>query len=190
MKHPYFDSLAYSGLQPFKDRWLEKIETHRSGNRLNDIFDEFVARYIVFEAAVSVLKSKDIKYKFNRDYCTNKASAFLSDKANLLVTELSDDACRLGNVIENEHLSIVSSSGKDPKLLKMWGTAKNSEKLKALLETIYYMRCNLFHGSKEYNHCQESLLDAANACLKIITQALLEQLDAEFERLYMSSKQN
>mgnify|MGYP001777621673 CR=1 FL=1 len=188
MKHPYFDSLAYSGLQPFKDRWLEKIETHRSGNRLNDVFDEFVARYIVFEAAVSVLKSKDIKYKFNRDYCTNKASAFLSDKANLLVTELNDNACRLGDVIKEEHLSVVSFDGKDPELQNTWKTAKNSEKLKALLETLYYMRCNLFHGSKEFNHCQEPLLEAANACLKIITQALLEQLDAEFERRYMSGK--
>lgn len=188
MKHFYFDSLAYSGLQPFKYRWLEKIETHRSSNRLNDVFDEFVARYIVFSAAVGVLKPERDKHKLDKEYCTNKVSAFISDKADWLVNELSDDACRLGNVIENEHLSIVSSSGKDPKLLNKWGTAKNSVKLKALLETIYYMRCNLFHGSKEFNHCQEPLLEAANACLKIITQAFIEQLDTEFERRYMSGR--
>lgn len=194
MKKIFFDSFAYWALQPFKYRWLKKIENHRdnrnSNDQLADIFDEFVARYIVFSAAVGVLKPTSVKHKSDKEYCTTRVAKFLSVNKDNLVAELNNDAHQLGEIIGNGHLRLVSSPGKDPNLLQKWEATDNGEKLKAVLETLYYIRCNLFHGSKEFSSCQKTLLETANACLRIISDALFKQLDAEYLSIKNDTRMN
>lgn len=49
----------------------------------------------------------------------------------------------------------------------------------ALLETLYVLRCNMFHGRKGFKTIQQQLLIPANIILERIVEILYLQLDAE-----------
>lgn len=155
----------------------KKIVSCKSDDRRANAFDEFVAKYIVFVAAAKALVSDDAEHKSDKKCCTVKISTFLSDVADELVTDLNSSVNLLCRTIEEEKLIVVSHNKKNPRLQRNWTKADNKEKLKSLLEFLYYIRCNLFHGDKEYSSHQVPLLEAANVCLEIITNTLFIQLN-------------
>jgi hypothetical protein len=56
-----------------------------------------------------------------------------------------------------------------------------SYKPQAILSLLYQIRCNLFHGEKEFDESQRELLDNSSLILEFITVKALTKLKREFE---------
>ncbi len=90
-----------------------------------------------------------------------------------LVQKLDREANNLIDVIEINHFSVISNADKNPELKKNWANDNSQNKIQSLLQTLYYMRCNLFHGAKEFSNRQVALLTPAYKCLEILNNTIL-----------------
>ncbi len=167
----HFDHLAFNALLPFVNRWHKK----RCGrDRLTATFDTFIMQYIIYAAEVNVLRPTEDTGNRDTYYCTQAVVDFLFEKPTNVVKQLDKSARQLGTVIVDKGFSVCSSRGDNPNLLETWLEAPTEkDKLLALLRTLYYMRCNLFHGQKSYHSYQIELLEPANKCLKILNKELM-----------------
>jgi len=50
-------------------------------------------------------------------------------------------------------------------------------KVERILEALYQLRCNMFHGEKELGCSQEIVLKPANVCLELVLDAALSALN-------------
>ena len=138
-------------------------------------FDKYIVEYIIFSALVNIIKPMEFKHSYDRCYCTKVMAKYLTDRierGDSLMISLSKHVSNLIDIIELRHFSVVSSQDVDPELMKNWETNDNNMRLNALLETLYNIRCNLFHGAKEFSDDQVALLQPAYSCLSIINKKI------------------
>jgi hypothetical protein len=169
-----FDYVAYHYVTPFVHRWHCKISHMRKGkNEKNYVFDKFISEFIIYSALVNVIKPQENKHKFDCAYCTRIMAEFIADRMeDDIIGQLSDPVNGLISIIDTKQFKVVSSSEKDPDLRNNWLSGNSNNQLTALLETLYYLRCNLFHGEKEYSDDQVSLLNPASVCLSVINKEI------------------
>ena len=169
-----FDYVAYHYVTQFVHRWRGKISHMRKGtNEKNYVFDKFVSEYIIYSALVNVIKPQESKHKYDCIYCTDVMADYIVERiSDTLILKLSDPVNELIKIIDTKQFKVVSSKDKNPELKKNWLSDNPRNQLTALLETLYYMRCNLFHGEKEYSDDQISLLKPASASLSMINKEI------------------
>lgn len=147
-----FDFLACHYVLPFVARWRKKIYKRKGCNEMSYIFDKFVYEFIIYSSLVNVIKPMEAKHLKDYEYCTKVMADYIMNKDDVtFITQLSEPVGCLINIIETKHFRVVSSRDKDPELKENWEMGSNIQRLTALLETLYYLRCNLFHGQKEYS---------------------------------------
>lgn len=158
-------------LDEFIHRWNTKAEGYKDSNRdLSAVFDEFVTRYIVFNALYKIC-AQIFNEKRDRNSATYVIDKFLADN-NSITQELSIGIDNLRNGILNGPFRINNKAGSDEKLVK----DLQQHRILALLQCIYQIRCNLLHGDKEFVRRQEMLLAPATHCLEIINNAVYQKL--------------
>ncbi len=143
-------------------------------------FTLFIANYLIYAALVNTIKPRELRTKEDKAYCTKiMANFILRNTANefLLIQNLSTPATKLGEVIKNYQFYVVSSRNENPELEIKWKYSSIEEKLLSLLQTLYYMRCNIFHGNKEYADDQVLILNPANKCLNILIKEIQQIFD-------------
>lgn len=170
-----FDYVAYHYVTPFVQRWKKKISHMRKGSDEKAfVFDKFISEYVIFSALVNVIKPQEYKHKYDFRYCTKVIAEYLSDRIDThFISQLSNPVSKLIEVIDSKQFKVVSSYNKNPELKENWATNLPAVQLVALLETLYYLRCNLFHGEKEYSDDQVRLLKPAYQSLQIINKKIL-----------------
>ena len=89
-----------------------------------------------------------------------------------IIIQLSEPVNEIISIIDSNQFKVVSSYDKDPNLKNNWLSGDINNQLTSLLETLYYLRCNLFHGEKEYSDNQISLLRPSSVCLSIINKEI------------------
>ncbi len=170
-----FDFTEWYYVKPFVKRWKRKVKKTKNVDVKQYEFDSFIAKYLIYAALVNVIKPHEYRTRKDRAFCTEVMASFiLSNTTNdfLLIQNLSTPATKLGETIKNYHFYVVSSNDENPELETTWKLGSNKEKLISLLQTLYYMRCNIFHGNKEYADEQVLLLNPANNCLEIIIKEI------------------
>lgn len=167
-KYPFISERAESWMQK-----AESCETDTTGAAM----DGFIASYIAYAAWVSLIKLKQPKGQ-DRYRCVNQAKRVLSKRTGI-IGRLDSPARELAQAITRGCFDVTSLYGRDPELDRNWGTTKG---LKALLSTLYNMRCNLFHGQKNMEQQQIAILKPAIACMKILNEALAQIFEEEFDR--------
>ena len=169
-----FDYVAYHYVTPFVRRWHSKVSRmKRTQNEKNFFFDKFISEYIIYSALVNVIKPIEFKHKYDCTYCTEVMAEYIVERINdTFIHRLSDSVNELIKIIDTKQFKVVSSKDKNPELKDNWASGNPINQLTALLETLYYMRCNLFHGEKEYSDDQISLLKPASASLSMINKEI------------------
>ena len=169
-----FDNVAYHYVTQFVHRWHSKTRHMKKGkNEKNFVFDKFVSEYIIYSALVNVIKPQEYKHKYDCIYCTKVMAEYIVERiSNTLILKLSDPVNELINIIDTKQFKVVSSKDKNPDLKNNWLYGDPRNQLTALFETLYYLRCNLFHGNKEYSDDQVALLSPASICLSRINKAI------------------
>lgn len=172
-----FDYVAWNYAKPFADRWEKMVQKSKNADEKQYAFELFISQFIIYAAYVNVIKPKDSKNRImgsDNVYCTEIMTDLLLEQSNVsyLIERLNDNALEFASVIKNHHYILLSSSDKDPDLYSNWQTGTDRDKLLSLLHSLYYLRCNLFHGTKIFADEQVLLLSPENECSKILNQEI------------------
>ena len=180
-------------LQNFYERWLRKAEEYRSDN-LQDCFDRFFTLFVAYnrlyaELALSCAKRGAWRWNYISDGLAAKSNvqSYLGNR-DILQSLEDDGACTtaLSSVIDLLErrvftIKLVGLSGKrwkedDSTLLKNLKSEKASEKVFAILDVIYSIRCNMFHGQKGYDDEQIKIIIPVTILLEKIMSLLYEKM--------------
>lgn len=198
----------WNQLQDFCDRWLAKARRYDETN-LSDYFDRFTTHYILFNAIYNEvgfrMRQPSYPKQMNKDwrkYALLKPFAPLPDKAlatRYVVEYYGKDALR-NSIAESENCLVAVNTLVDlieteqfyfhldyetgqPDWRKDKALARRCvvHDPQAILELIYQARCNLFHGQKEYEQSQRTVLRCLTTLLEFISQKVLLKLLADLK---------
>jgi len=149
-------------LLDFYERWMNKANEY-DARKLSDCFDKFITLFILYNALYfyiaqekghlkknglkdfEMATSKIKKYFPYKNFCNNK-------KVDLAITQL----CKL--VEEGRFFIRGNNQDLDKELISKSRSTDDEEKTKGILEFVYFIRCNLFHGQKSFTERQKSVL--------------------------------
>lgn len=178
-------------IERFCDRWIDKAETYRS-NDLEDLFDKFFTLFVAynrfysaaaelhrvtFDARQAMLLQGD-----RREATTLMARLIGQSRFSIAMNESPaiSTACRsISRLLQNQSFFLHSVRGtKEPDLARDAKLASGLHKhsLMAVLECLYQIRCNIFHGEKEFAPRQAELLVPAITLLEAIVPLSREAL--------------
>jgi len=177
----------------FCNQWIERA--NRYGDQsIDDSYDKFFTCFVVFnrlyaEATFELARRGEITLPPNRPLPDKKGATDYTLKTigiqafqSLYDTSLAPHAQVIENLIDTEQFYIKLSSpngdrqrDKDLELLAAL-RSDGERKFLALLETVYTIRCNLFHGHKGFQQVQTTLLRPTTAILCHVIEALRNEL--------------
>ena len=161
-----------ANIPEFVRNWNSKADSYKDcGCDLRAIFDEFITRYIIFNVLYKICAEVYGK-RGDRNSATKVVEKFLSEHHCNIMPEVRFYISQLIDSISEGQLIIGIPKYSDKKLLT---DLQNNDTL-ALLKCIYQLRCNLFHGDKEFIWRQEELLAPATRCLEIINNSIYQTL--------------
>jgi len=163
------------------------------GGKLEDSFDKFFSLYVAYNAlyfeGTRFLISQNIPIEGKGD----KASATKNIPIYVGQKELYEELIKYKSDIEviiastdkfyfaTQRDNITPDFDKDNELISKIENSFNLTEIEkqkefniALLELIYYVRCNMFHGKKEFDEVQKDFLDSINNVLEMIVRYILD----------------
>jgi hypothetical protein len=183
----------------FVQGWIHKAGQYSTSD-IRECFDKFFTLYVAFnriyaEATFTLDRRGQISIK-KRDSFPDPAAAtghFLQFvTAEYLVSEISSDASsrqalqRLISVLKGDsfYVKLHKVTGEaqpqeDKKLLENFESNSSAAKGRAILETIYSLRCNMFHGQKSFHQVQLQILVPVISLLERVIQLGLQRLEEE-----------
>ena len=153
-------------------------------------------RYVAYSACANVLKEEENRkikeYNASQEGSNNKHKLVGDYQANIdlvsrrLVHDIGDETISmlLHNATElSKILSQYNLSVKNAKKLRNILNQQNQKEgfINTLLKVIYSIRCNLFHGNKQYLPIQANVLHLSAQCLAEITPLVLDRIRNEEE---------
>lgn len=183
-------------LQEFCRRWMLKAD-EAEGDNIKNMFDKFFSLFVVYnrlyvEATLILNNQGDLNLNPDSSFPDKNAStAYLlqyygcRELKNQLETKnyYTEHFNSLKNIIQNRLFNVClnpvtgnSNREKDLLLLSNLNSNNCNEQMLGVLEFIYQVRCNMFHGRKGYEPVQELLLEPTLFFLNEITNLLFEKL--------------
>lgn len=170
-------------IERFCERWIDKADAYRS-NDLEDLFDRFFTLFVAYNRFYSAAaelhratldpRQAQLLLGDRREATTVMARLIRQSRfANAMnETPAIAAACQtISTLLHNHHFFLHSIRGtKEPDLARdaklAYGLGKHS--LMSVLECLYQIRCNIFHGEKEFAPRQAELLAPAITLLEAI----------------------
>lgn len=186
-------------------RWREKAKQYDSED-IHQLFDKFFSLYVAYNAlyaeTAAYLHRKAIKdgkegYKLDDENFPDKQAAtkyvldLLTSRGlvqSLEHTEATKEAiAQLKKLFSEEshfHFWICldpvfgeHQKDKDKELIRMLNSSSADELARAILQLIYQVRCNMFHGRKSVSKVQKELLIPLVTILDKIVDKLYRKLE-------------
>jgi len=184
-------------LATFCDNWRTKAEAYSSED-IGGAFDRFFTLYVAFnrlyaEATFRLARRGHVKLRdrfpdskaaqeYVIQFCGAEALTHAWDGDPNAANALHQIADHLRQGRFALKLDMVSGAMRpeaDRKLLASLESASRNRRAHAVLETLYSIRCNMFHGHKEFEPIQIDLLKPAILLLENTTDTLRRALDAD-----------
>lgn len=154
-------------------RWITKANQN-SIETLNPQIDKFFSLYVSYNIIYSLISNKK-----NGDRCSavNVIALYMQNKNINFANSWRDIVEMIKPIQKNDQgISIfhIYSTSADNKLISNIINKKNIEE--SVLDLLYGIRCNMFHGKKELINEQLALLIPANKILETLVNSLIESL--------------
>lgn len=188
-----------SEFQYFYKSWLQKADQYGDAD-LKQCFDKFFTLFVVYnrlyaEATFTLARKGRINLANRSSFPDSKAAKYYVQQylgsANLLSKLEDNDESKqaietIGNLIEdrifNIKLDMMTGSSQreaDLKLLESLNSTNKLQRAHAILDIIYSIRCNMFHGHKGFTEIQVDILRPTIVILENIIKALYGKLSTE-----------
>lgn len=185
-------------LREFCERWFQKAQGYH-GQSIQERFDRFFTLFVVYnrlyaELTLSWARTGRIQLRGrslpDEKPATEYVHSYLG--TNHIWSNLqNDDRCQqavstIRNLLENQVFVIkldrlrgTPRPEEDLKLLHNLRSDNKRWKVSALLDIIYSVRCNMFHGHKGFDRVQAEILAPVNVLLNKLAGLLYERLSAD-----------
>lgn len=176
-------------LRDFYLNWTAKAEQIPE-EKLSDVYDKFITLFIAFNNLYNQIPNALISNGIsvpNRIPDNESASIYVVNflGAQTFLDNLTENQNDLTSIIEsirNERFYIRLYYGQrqrneDLRILTNLESTNNRNKAIAILNVIYYVRCNMFHGHKDFVEYQRELVAPLIRILKKINLQLFIRLD-------------
>jgi hypothetical protein len=184
-------------LKEFHSRWMAKAR-HRGQPSLRQSFDRFFTLYVVFnslyvEVTFRLASQGCVKIENRNRFPDSEAAQeyvvqFLG--AGHLLQELNNEpasqaalesikthVCGGSFFFKLNMMTGEAQPDEDADLCHRLTSTNRNAQASAILETLYAIRCNMFHGRKGFNPVQQDLLDPLNVVLERIIEILYMKRD-------------
>jgi len=175
----------------FYNGWTQKAN-EINGNDLSSIYDRFITSFIVYNNLYNQvpkeLVSRGVSLP-NRLYDSKKATDYVVRYigGTDFIQELEDrenaeDINKLIRIIDEETFHIKlnhegeKQRSKDLEILSKLRSSSKTKKAIGILQVIYYVRCNMFHGNKMFIEYQRSLIVPLTNILTNVNIILYKEL--------------
>ena len=166
-------------MERFYKRWKKKANGYNI-SELKGCFDKFITLFIVYNFLynrVDSSENSDKKKATIRVLSCIEAEYLNQELFKKKIKKTGEAFANLIEVMENFSFHRYSISGKtreqlDKELFVDLKDGSVNEKMEALLLILYLIRCNMFHGSKDFEYRQESLLKPSIILLNRIVEIL------------------
>lgn len=172
-------------IERFCERWIVKADAYRSDN-LEDLFDRFFTLFVAynrFYSAAAELYRTTLEPQQARLLQGDRREA-TTVMSRLIGQPRFDEtmnesptvaaACKtIADLLENQHFflhSVRYTQTPDIERDHKLAAGLRNFQLFSVLECLYQIRCNIFHGEKEFTPRQAELLGPAVALLETIVQ--------------------
>jgi len=183
-------------LERFVNQWLEKADRY-SGDELFSVFDKFFTLYVVFNKLYAAAyhfsnsqmasQGKVRKLYGDRRAATAGVVQFLTPdtmNARFISNKEAQNAIQeLSAIIRLQefHFSLDAASGmwkseQDVKLADDLNSNDVDKRINAIVTILYHVRCNLFHGRKQFVEEQKRILRPSNVLLRELIILLRDKL--------------
>lgn len=174
----------------FYNNWTTKVQSI-VGQDLSHVYDKYMTSFVIFNNLYNQIPDRLVASGVavpNRIQDNKAATDFVIQfiGADTLLTEISNnnldnDVNAIIALIENEVFYIkINRDGRqrneDLKILADLKSNNPSRKAKAILQVIYYVRCNIFHGHKDFQEYQRILVEPLTKILSVLNPLLYNRL--------------
>ncbi len=169
--------VSHSNFQNFIRNWKKKAESYEVFC-LSDYYDLFFTRYVIYNALYYHIdylshldKTKQKKFGDRKSAINMMATEIMQHNPHEFVEKIKSDLEEIWKYCSPQSISrkfffYDAFDKREKRLTKELNQTKVDEtKLLAILEAIYRIRCNMFHGSKNYDDFQKYLLEPTNNIL-------------------------
>ncbi|NEZ66630.1 hypothetical protein D0962_28380 [Leptolyngbyaceae cyanobacterium CCMR0082] len=192
--------------EEFYRRWLTKAQQYDAAEP-EELFDKFFSLYVVYNAlytkTATYLHNKAVRegteeYQLDpngsfpdRQAATRYVCQLLKSSSLMQSLESSSETSRalkeLKAIVAEQHFRICLNpvtgeweQERDLQLVSMLESNSKDENARAILQVIYQIRCNMFHGRKDIQPIQQKIL----VPLIIIFEKVIKKLFLKIEQVY------
>ena len=152
--------------EEFYENWINKANGY-SENVLRDIFDKYLTLFVVYNCEYNSIASETNRYRISDRFAATESivkylgADYILDK--MKEKGLNIEIGRIIELMETNRFNINLKRGiiyraNDLTIIEKLRSDNENLKAIAILEVIYYVRCNLIHGHKQYEEYQQELL--------------------------------
>ena len=194
--------MDYSNFLLFCERWQKKANNEKPDGELDQCFDHFFTSFVIYNRIYNFcyfLNHNDPDDYKDRESAVDKMIEFAEENSvtNSIMEQIAPYVARIARLLSmgrfyihdiynNDETKKRKEQDKEEKLkqnLSLPNIPKNQKAiLKEVLVLLYKVRCNMFHGEKEYIPQQFDLLIPLNHILDILNATMLDILRDKYKK--------
>jgi len=169
------------------NRWIEKAGSYNE-TELSDSFDKFFTLFVAYN--ILYIETTKILVSEGKARLNSYGGVPDSEGATKNVVKYLDNTFLSRKLLEDPQItkaivdlnSVISSkfyikdTEWDRKRMDAINSNQDNRVAKAILELIYGVRCNMFHGSKEFIQMQKEILNPCIIILEKVNKLLFDKL--------------
>lgn len=156
-------------------RWFEKSKMYTDKENVVDVMDKFFSLFVAYNAFYSQFSEKN--KNDDRSCATTKMDEYLKKNNITVLNDFEDEIYKMIKPVEDGEFYIYGNDNKNDFKKDTVIIVKIKEDINnygAILNFIYGIRCNMFHGEKQIIGEQIKLLDPANIIMEKLLDVLIK----------------
>ena len=177
-------------LTDFYYNWTRKVQSI-VGQDLSHIYDKYITSFVIYNNLYNQIPDRLVASGIavpNKIFDSRAATDFVIQfiGADVILTEIANnnldkDISTIIELIEHEAFYIkINRDGRqrneDLKILADLKSNNPTRKAKGVLQVIYYVRCNIFHGHKDFQEYHRTLVEPLTRILSVLNPLLYNRL--------------
>jgi len=158
----------------FIDRW--NIKRNRYGTAtLEDCFDRFFTSYVIYNFLYGWITRSE-GYNFKKDYhmATKVPKKYLGEDILFGNQILQQETATIAKLLRSKQFTLKNSK-EDEKILEKIESKDPAQWSIAMMQAVYIVRCNTFHGEKGFERNQLNILKPSIVIIENVTSLMLNK---------------